>query len=183
MGKNVIQFGKKWNLKTVNVIRERENKQEQEDLIKELEELGASFVITESQLEDREFMTKLFEQISRPKLALNCVGGTNALNCLKYLDKNGSFVTYGAMSKRPIPVGAAPLIFKNIKVLGFWMTNWYSDNENTIERKKMLDTVVSSYLDGTLKATKPIPFKLDHYKEAIDASMNGFVKGKVTFIN
>ena len=164
------------------MIRKRDNKQELDDLISELKELGASYVITEEQLEDKDYMKKLFEETSKPRLALNCVGGTNALNCLKYLDKNGSFVTYGAMSKRPIAVGAAPLIFKNIKVLGFWMTNWYKDYGSTIERKNMLDTIVSSYLDGTLKSTKPIQFKLDQFKEAIDVSMNSNVNGKVTFV-
>ena len=182
MGKNVIQFGKQWNLVTVNVIRKREDPRETEQLIGELKELGANYVLTEEELENRECMAKIFEQVPRPRLAFNCVGGTNALNCLKYLDKNGTLVTYGAMAKRPVPVGAAPLIFKNIKLVGFWMTAWYNDHIDSAERKCMLDTVVSGYLNGTLKATRPIPFKLDQYKEALDVSMNSQVKGKVTFV-
>lgn len=182
VGKNVIQFGKRWNLVTVNVIRKRENKQELDDLIKELKDLGANYVITEEQLEDKEFMSSLFKEIPKPRLGLNCVGGTNALNLIRHLDKNGYLVTYGAMAKRPIIVGAAPLIFKNIKIVGYWMTNWYKENARTDEHKKMLDTVVSGYLDGSLKATKPLKYKLEQYKEAIDVSMNSNVKGKVTFV-
>lgn len=182
MGKNVIQFAKQWNFVTINVVRKRENQQELDDLIKELKDLGANHVITEEQLENKEFMSSLFKEIPRPRLGLNCVGGANALNLMRYLDKNGYLVTYGAMSKRPITVGAAPLIFKNIKVVGYWMTNWYNENSQTEEHKKMLDCVVSGYLNGSLKATKPIKFKLDQYKEAIDMSMNGYVKGKVTFV-
>lgn len=164
------------------MIRKRENPQETEQLINELKELGADYVVTEEQLEDRECMAKIFEQVPRPRLALNCVGGTNALNCLKYVDKNGSFVTYGAMSRRPIPVGAAPLIFKNIKLAGYWMTSWYNEHIDSVERKHMLDTVVSGYLSGALKSTQPIPFKLDQYKEAVELSMSSQVKGKVTFV-
>lgn len=182
MGKNVIQFGKQWNLVTVNVIRQRANAAETDELIAELKELGADYVITEEQLENREYMAKLFEQVPKPRLALNCVGGTNGLNCLKYVDQNGSFVTYGAMSKRPVPVGAAPLIFKNIKLAGFWMTNWYKEHGDSVERRHMLNTVMSGYLSGDLKATRPIPFKLDQYKEALDVAMNSNVKGKVTFV-
>lgn len=182
MGKNVIQFGKQWNLITVNVIRKREDPAETDELIGELKQLGANYVITEEQLENREYMAKIFEQVPKPRLALNCVGGTNGLNCMKYLNKNGSFVTYGAMAKRPIPVGAAPLIFKNIKLVGFWMTSWYSEHLESVERKIMLDTVVSGYLGGALKATRPIPFKLSQYKEAVDVAMNSQVKGKVTFV-
>lgn len=164
------------------MIRKRENKQEHDDLVNELKELGANYVLTEEQLEDKNYMANVFQQITKPRLALNCVGGTNALNCIRYLDKNGWLVTYGAMAKRPITVGAAPLIFKNIKIVGFWMTNWYFENLNTAERKNMLDTVVSGYLDGTLRSTQPIKFKLNQYKEAIDVSTNSNVKGKVTFV-
>ena len=182
VGKNVIQFGKQWNLVTVNVIRKRESKQELDDLINELKELGANHVVTDEQLDDRDYMANVFQQISKPRLALNCVGGTNALNCIRYLDKNGSLVTYGAMAKRPITVGAAPLIFKNIKIAGFWMTNWYAENWDTVERKNMMDTIASGYLNGTLRCTQPIKFKLNQYKEAIDVSTNSNVKGKVTFV-
>ena len=182
MGKNVIQFAKQWNLKSVNVIRKRESLAETEQLISELKELGADYVVTEEELESRECMAKIFEQVRRPRLVLNCVGGTNGLNCMKYLDQNGTFVTYGAMSKRPVPVGAAPLIFKNIKLAGFWMTNWYNEHSSSVERKHMLDTIVSGYLSGELKTTRPIPFKLEQYKEAVEMSMSSQVKGKVTFV-
>jgi len=156
VGKNVIQMAKKYKLVTVNVIRKRDNQQEQDELVNELKQLGANHVITEEDLDNKDFMINLFKNIPKPRLAFNCVGGTNALNCIKYLDKNGYLVTYGAMAKRPIMVGAAPLIFKNIKIVGFWMTSWYIENNDTEENKLMRDTIVSDYLNGNLKVTQPI---------------------------
>lgn len=35
-------------------------------------------------------------------------------------------VTYGAMSKKPLPIPAPLLIFKNLKFLGFWLSGAYA---------------------------------------------------------
>ena len=123
--------------------------------------------------------TELFKtgQISKPKLLLNCVGGKNALDCLRLLNKGGIMVTYGGMSRQPITVPTSALIFKDIALRGFWMTQWSKDNAGTKEYREMIDEIMKMYKEGTLKAPvhKLIPFS--NYKEALVNTINpkGFV--------
>lgn len=108
-GQLVIQLCKAWNYKSVNIIRDRP---EVEDLKKHLKNLGATQVLTESELRS----TDLFKskKLSPPKLALNCICGQNALEVIRHLAPNGTMVTYGGMSREPLIVPASALIFKVI---------------------------------------------------------------------
>lgn len=84
VGKSAIQFAKIWGFRSINVIRERAGS---EELRKELIQLGADYVITDAELADKELMKiKLAtDWQSNVKLALNCVGGQNAMNMCRLL--------------------------------------------------------------------------------------------------
>lgn len=114
VGQLVIQLCKAWNLNSVNVVRDREDI---EVLKKDLKGIGATEVLTESELRT----TDLFKskKLPTPKLALNCVCGQNAVDVLRHLRAEGTMVTYGAMSREPLTVPASALIFKVIFFLGF----------------------------------------------------------------
>lgn len=75
--------------------------------------LGADEVLTEEEVRN----TKLFEskKLLAPKLALNCIGGQSAVEIMRHLAQNGTMVTYGAMSREPLAVPVAALIFKVIQ--------------------------------------------------------------------
>lgn len=111
----------------------------------------------------------------KPKLALNCVGGKNALECLRHLDRGGVMVTYGGMSREPVTVLTSALIFKDIRVHGFWMTRWSIDHAGMPEQTEMFKDLSNLYANGSLKAPahKLIPFS--NYKEGLENTMN--VKG------
>lgn len=115
VGRAAIQLGREWGLKTLNVIRDRKTPEDTEAMKKELLDLGATAVITDSQLLSREFrglVNEFTRQGKEPiRLALNCVGGDNATAMAKVLAPGSHLVTYGAMSKQPVslPSGAADL--------------------------------------------------------------------------
>ena len=56
MGRAAIQLGRLWNLKSINVIRERPSAEETEALKAELRDLGASKVVTEKDLMEQGFI-------------------------------------------------------------------------------------------------------------------------------
>ncbi|MCP9265168.1 Alcohol dehydrogenase GroES and Alcohol dehydrogenase domain containing protein [Dirofilaria immitis] len=93
---------KLWDIRTINVVRNRENLNA---LVRELKEIGA-------------------DEAKSAQLALNCVGGRSALMLSTCLSMKGVMVTYGGMSKKPVPTG--PLIFNDIKLVGFWISHWYA---------------------------------------------------------
>jgi trans-2-enoyl-CoA reductase len=141
VGRAAIQLGKEWGIKTLNVVRERKTPEETEELKQELKDLGATAVVTESELLSGEFkniVKELTRQGKEPiRLALNCVGGKNATALAKVLAPGSHMVTYGAMSKQPVALPSGLLIFKDLVFDGFWVSRWGDKNpqlkENTIK--------------------------------------------------
>ncbi|KAL4780494.1 hypothetical protein BJX76DRAFT_350938 [Aspergillus varians] len=141
VGRAAIQLGREWGIKTLNVVRERKTPEETEALKQELKDLGATAVVTETELlsgEFRNIVKDLTRQGKEPiRLALNCVGGKNATALAKVLAPGSHMVTYGAMSKQPVALPSGLLIFKNLAFDGFWVSKWGDKNpqlkENTIK--------------------------------------------------
>ena len=183
VGINVIQLAKHYGFKTINVIREREDGSHAK-VANELRALGADYVITDKELANREVTDRIMKECPKPKLALNCVGGKNATDCMKILDNEGTMVTYGGMSKMPVAIPTGALIFKDQKFKGFWMTRWTMARPNyDLEKDAMLKYLLSLMKRGKLRAPKSIPYEFKDWKAAVDKSMNpGHVDGKVCLV-
>jgi len=161
------------------VIRERPDFAE---LKHKLVSLGATHVITEEELRQKDVMDSVLKNIPKPRLALNCVGGKNATDCMRHLDSNGAMVTYGGMSKQPVIIPTGALIFKDQKFFGYWMTRWYRDNTGNNERALMLKYLCSLIKTGKLESPKSVAIGLDEYKDAINKTMAGFAGVKYVFV-
>lgn len=175
VGQAVHQLCKAWNLKSVGVVRERDDI---DDLKKYLKRLGASEVLTEKELRT----TELFKKGTLPKarLALNCVGGKSATEIVRQLDKGGVVVTYGGMSREPITVGTASLIFKDIRFHGFWMTRWSKENADSPLRKEMFQELFTLIENGQFLPPVHEMVPMHCYKDAASAVLdfNGFTGKK-----
>lgn len=121
VGVNVIQIAKAWGLKTVNIVRDREHLGPLKDY---LHRLGATEIITEAELKDSSFKSRISDWTGHalPKLALNSVSGQIATNMAKHLAQGGTIVTYGGMSKQPLSLPSGFLIFKDLQAKGFCET-------------------------------------------------------------
>lgn len=175
-GQSVIQLCKAWNINSVNIVRDRPNLQELSDYLKSL---GATEVLTEEQCRS----TQIFKSgtYPKPKLALNCVGGKNALECSKHLNNRGIMVTYGGMSREPLIIPTSSLIFKDTKFHGFWMTRWKNDKSNASELGKMFDELFDLVKQGHLKAPAFTYVPIDNFEEALASSLRlqGFAGSKI----
>ncbi|CAH2092912.1 unnamed protein product [Euphydryas editha] len=160
-GQNVIQICKAWGIKNINIVR---NRPEINELKKYLESLGATMVLTEEELRS----TNIFKEniVSRPALALNCVGGKSALELSRHLEKSGVMVTYGAMSREPISIPNAALIFKNISFHGFWMTAW-NEKASMTEKETMMKDILTLMCEKKLKGPVSKMVKFENYREAL----------------
>jgi trans-2-enoyl-CoA reductase len=78
---------------------------------------GGYAVIPDHMLGTPEYR-RLVSDLPAPRLALNCIGGPTATEMARTLDKDGVFVTYGGMSKKPVQVPTSLFIFKNITFKG-----------------------------------------------------------------
>lgn len=165
VGRVAIQLCKAWGVRTVNVVRNRPNLAE---LVQELKELGADEVFTE---EDMKKECK--DRAKNAQLALNCVGGKSAMYLVNCLAPKGVMVTYGGMSKQHIQTPTGPLIFKDIKLVGFMVTRWYTITEYDKDREDMFSELADLMKQGKLRPPTVNKIKLDDWKEAVNKTMTG----------
>lgn len=115
VGRAVIQLAPLLGLRTINLVR-------RESLFDELKALGADHVLLDDA--DAVDVAKDLCGDARPALALNAVGGDSALRLMNILGPGGFHITYGAMARKPLKVPNGLLIFKDLRLCGFWLTRW-----------------------------------------------------------
>ena len=115
VGRCVVQLARDLGVRTISFVR-------RESLAEELRGLGADFVF----VDDDAGRAAAVEVMAGKNAALACnaVGGDSALRLMNLLREGGSHVTYGAMAKRPLTVPNGLLIFRDLRILGLWVSRW-----------------------------------------------------------
>lgn len=174
VGIYAIQLAKLWGFKTINVIRNRTNK---DKLIADLKNLGADVVVTEEEVGQVDVMKPVLSKLGKPKLLLDCVGGKNAMNCHRLLDDRGYDIQYGLMSKQPTTFSASSRIFKDRKILGFWVSKWYEARKSPDRRQEivaMLDEISDLFASGQLKPKALTKITFEEKERAFEKSDTKF---------
>ncbi|XP_078094346.1 enoyl-[acyl-carrier-protein] reductase, mitochondrial [Mustelus asterias] len=177
VGQAAIQIAKAMGLKTINVIRNRPDLQQLTD---SLMSMGADYVITEEELRKPE-MKELFKEVPKPRLALNGVGGKSATETLRHLEKGGTLVTYGGMAKQPVTIPVSALIFNNVKIRGFWITQWKRDHGRDL-LQEMISKLCDFIQAGVLRAPVCNKLKFQDYQTALTAATTPFISSKQILI-
>jgi mitochondrial enoyl-[acyl-carrier protein] reductase / trans-2-enoyl-CoA reductase len=170
-GECVIQIAHELGIKTVNVVRRPE-------LVDELRSLGGDVVLLDgANLRDEVAAATGKAPI---RLALNAVGGENAVWVAKCLASDGTMVTYGAMSLQPLSIPNGMLIFKNLRFTGFWVNKWYeaaTREERDATFKPLFDMAQRGLLRTKVEAT----YSLSEAKAAIVHASQNMRSGKIVF--
>ncbi|PKS09382.1 hypothetical protein jhhlp_003997 [Lomentospora prolificans] len=190
VGRAAIQLGRIWGLRSINVVRDRELPEETEALRKELKDLGADVVVTESEFLSRDWRDRLMEITNSGRdpvhLGLNCVGGKSATSIARSLSEGGAMVTYGGMSKQPVMLPTAALIFKDIRFLGFWLSKW--NKKDPAGRKYAIEYLLDLMREGQFHDAPVEEVKWDWeteegaLKEAAQKGLEGFRGKKGLFL-
>lgn len=75
-------------------------------------------------------------------------------------------VTYGAMSRRPVTVPSSLLLFKDIQLKGFWLSNWLKTHSTT-ERDAMYTDLLKLMSEQKLRL-----FLESHQFDQFDTLLN-----------
>lgn len=171
VGRCVIEIARHRGLKTLNVVRRAE-------LRDELKAIGADAVV----LEDEPFFKDLAAITGgpKPRLGLNAVGGESAGRLLRCLAPGGTLVTYGGMSKQAFSVGAAQMIFADIRLRGFWVSRWVKNAPREAVRD-LFGKIAPLVKDGTLRVPVDSTFPIDRVADAIRRASEAARTGKVLF--
>ena len=188
VGRAAIQFGRLWGYKSINVVRKRESGME--ELKQDLKNMGADVVVTDEEVEKREFRDLVKEVTNGGRepirLGLNCVGGSLVNSMAKHLAPGGKMVTYGAMSKQPVQLPAGLLIFKNIGFEGFWVSKWSESKPE--EKEACVQEILDLTREGKFKDMPMQPLKWEwgtkqeELVNAVAGTLEGFRAGKGIFV-
>jgi len=170
-GRCVIQIAHELGYKTVNIVRRAE-------LIDELRAEGGDVIVVDGE-NVRDEVAKATER-APIRLALNAVGGENALRMAKTLASDATIVTYGAMSLEPICIPNGMLIFKNLRFTGFWVNKWYEAASPT-ERAETFRPLFKMTQRGLLRAKVEKTYSLSEAKTAIEHASQNKRSGKIVF--
>ncbi|XP_014438031.1 enoyl-[acyl-carrier-protein] reductase, mitochondrial isoform X1 [Tupaia chinensis] len=173
VGQAVIQIAAARGLRTINVLRGRPDIQKVTDRLKDL---GAEHVITEEDLRKPE-TADLLKDVPQPRLALNCVGGKSSTELLRHLAPGGTMVTYGGMAKQPVVASVGLLIFKDLKLRGFWLSQWKKDH-SPAEFQALILTLCDLIGRGQLTAPACSEVPLQDYQRALESAGKPFMSSK-----
>ncbi len=118
------------------------------------------------------------DQIS---LVLDAVGGDVVTDLAHRLVFGGTIVSYGGMSGAPAVISPADLIFRDVRLRGFWLKHWLDTTPRAqiAERYGRLATLVAA---GALRAPVEATYRLEQYRDALAHAARAGRTGKVLFI-
>jgi NADPH:quinone reductase-like Zn-dependent oxidoreductase len=173
VGEMIIQLAAFFDIRTINLVRKKVEREAG------LTEIGADIVLEEGDPNDLKIIKEISD-LNKPKLAINAVGGSSAGTLISLLGKGGKLVTYGGLSMKNIQVNASQLIFKNISIHGFWLSEWIKSKPylEVLEDYNILATIIK---ESKLIQSIDSVFDLEGYKNAVERAQTEYRNGKVIF--
>eukprot|EP00249_Psilotum_nudum_P018133 c26653_g1_i1 orf=330-1331(+) len=167
LGRQVIQLAKHWGIRTINIIRRSEQKEE-------LKALGADEVIC-STTED---VIARVKEITEKKLAygsLDCVGGALTKTVVSSTRRGGQVFIYGVLAGNDAIVGINDL-FRQVHVTGWILSNYWDIEE---KRKEYIEEVEKLLISKIIEPYTGERYDLSDFKLAIKKSEEVSRGGKV----
>jgi trans-2-enoyl-CoA reductase len=171
VGRCVISLAKRLGVRTMNLVRRGE-------LREELLGLGADEVLLD---DDSAVESLKASGRERPMLAFNCVGGESALRLMNLLGPGGIHVTFGAMARRPLTVPNGLLIFKDLQLRGLWITQWIEKAPQE-ELRQAYGELADAMVSGELSMPVDRVFPLEEFQAAIARVQEPGRNGKVLLL-
>jgi NADPH:quinone reductase-like Zn-dependent oxidoreductase len=172
VGRCVIQLARDLGIRTISLVRRAA-------VAADLRQLGANHVFTDD--EDGFSAAKAVLGGASAALAFNAVGGESALRLLKLLRESGTHITYGAMGRKPLTLPNGPLIFRDLRVRGLWLTRWV-DNAPAKEVAAVYQNLAGRVAAGKLTQAVDGTFPLAAFRDALVRLDAPARAGKVLFV-
>ncbi|MFY9209999.1 MAG: zinc-dependent alcohol dehydrogenase family protein [Aestuariivita sp.] len=170
VGRMVIRFAREMGLHTVNIVRRA-------DVKAALEADGADVVIVDDGTID---LTAAIRDAAPtpPRLALDAVGGRATGQLAAALADGGTVAVYGLLSGDENSVAARDLVFRGIKLRGFWLAEWYQSA--TPQQMKDLHAFLGEKLaEGVIHTDVDARYPLSRIKEAVAHAARAGRNGKI----
>ncbi|KXN71459.1 NAD(P)-binding protein [Conidiobolus coronatus NRRL 28638] len=163
LGRILIQFAKARGLKTINLVRRKEQ-------IEELKSVGADEVFS---TEDGTDIVEEIKRVTNGKGAygvIDAVGGELGLKLSQVVRDDGTIILYGLLGGEKVNISSADLLLRHVNYTGFLFAKYFRDIG-----KDKFDEVVSKVFELLANEVKPLPgksFSLEKITDALHQSLN-----------
>lgn len=175
VGMSLAQLASERGIKSINVVRSEDSKQE-------LVDLGISDNIVKTEDEDWQQQVKdiLKQAPGNPSIrgAVDAVGGQPGGELLSLVGKNGVMASLGGMTGEPLTLNPNDLIFKQSQVKGFWgAVQMQEATAETLQR--LTAELIDRAATGKLKLPTGGVYSLEDIKTAVSEEVQSDKKGKI----
>ncbi len=118
-------------------------------------------------------------QGQRPRLALDALGGRASGALAASLGEGGTLIVYGLMTGEPAAIDVHDLVFRGIRVQGFWLARWFAEPQNRSLIPPMLAELVERLGRGELHIDVEASHDLEQVVGALEQAAREGRHGKV----
>jgi NADPH:quinone reductase-like Zn-dependent oxidoreductase len=158
-GKFAIQMAKAKGIRVAATVRHESQKQL-------LMELGAELVINTS----TEKLGKVIIEKTEVGIdvVFDAVGGELGVKALACLKQKGRMLVFGALALENLSINSGLLIFKNLRIEGFWLSTWIEEL-SAEQRMKAFQRVFGFLMQDESKVDVAATYPLAEFKAALAA--------------
>lgn len=158
-GKMVIQLCNMKGIKTIGTVR-------RDDLNEELKALGLTEVIN-TETENMISRVKQITDGAGVGCILDAVGGPTATEAINCLGKGGKMLIYGVLSLQDPTLNVGLLIFRELTIKGFWLTDWMRRVDSQT-RQDVAKNVISLLASGQIQLPVEASYPLEAIRQAVE---------------
>ena len=169
VGVDLIRLAHADGIRTVNIVRRAE-------LIEPLKKLGADVAVVDGP----DLAARVAKETggAQIKLGIDAIGGTAIGRLVDCVAESGAVVNYGLLSGEPCQINAFNFVFRDIKLVGFWLAK-VMRGMRFDEIQAMYQKLTSRLLDGTIHVEIEASYPLEKISDALAHAKREARAGKV----
>ncbi len=158
-GKLVIQLCQKKGIKTIGTVR-------RDDLNEDLKKLGLNEVVN-TETEDLPRRVREITEKRGVRCVVDSVGGDTTEAAMKCVGQGGKMLIFGLLSQKNPRLDVGLMIFKEITIQGFWLTEWMR-RVDAQTRIQTAQNVIGWLASGGVELPVEAAYGLDEITKAIE---------------
>ena len=170
VGRLVAQFARLRGIRVISLVRRGSG-------VEELAAQGIGDVVATDRENWQEQARALIGE-ARVAAGLDSVGGEAAGQVLSLLGDGGRLVVFGAMGGSTMALPSGPIIFRDLKVEGFWGSRVSAEMAPEV-RRRLIGEIFSGLLSGEVTLPVAATFPLEEVVDAVAATLTDGRQGKV----
>ncbi|WP_373512866.1 zinc-dependent alcohol dehydrogenase family protein [Persicitalea sp.] len=169
-GKLVIQLCKKKGIKTIGTVR-------RDDLNEDLKKLGLNEVVNTT-TEDLPRRVRDITGGQGVRCVVDSVGGDTTEAAMKCVGQGGKMLIFGLLSQKNPRLDVGLMIFKEITIQGFWLTEWMRKVDSQT-RTQTAQSVIGWLASGEVELPVEATYGLDEITQAVEHADKSGRWGKI----